>query len=178
MPGIYPKNPLLFARVNQNGRVKKLMILLIILTAHKIDSLQNILQNNTMNKETINCVTSHISHIFEESTNKIFPTDFSNSRKPHKNKNDKPWFGGHCKSARRRYHIARKRFNTSKNNDNRCLLSAASKDYKRTMKRYINKYRHDREHKLRLMQYKSPKQYWKYLNSINVKPRTNHPSLG
>ena len=45
------------------------------------------------------------------------------------------------------------------------------------MNRYINKYRHDREHKLRLMQYKIQKQYWKYLNSINVKPRTNHTSL-
>ncbi|MEW8542872.1 MAG: reverse transcriptase family protein, partial [Candidatus Thiodiazotropha sp.] len=52
-----------------------------------------------------------------------------------------------------------------------------SKEYKCTMNRYINKYKHNREYELRNMQSKNPKQYWKFLNSIKEKSNTRCPPL-
>lgn len=90
---------------------------------------------------------------------------------------NKPWFGSQCKSARRSYHRARKQFDLNKTPQNRQYLSTSSKVYKRTMNRYINKFKYDREHKLRSMQSKNPKQYWKFLNSIQSKSNAKCPTI-
>ena len=94
------------------------------------------------------------------------------------NKNDnKAWFGSRCKIARRKYHRAKKKYNKIKTAENKRLLNLLSKEYKRTMNRYINKYNHGKEQKLREMHSKSPKQYWHFLNSIKGKSKTKTPSV-
>ena len=45
------------------------------------------------------------------------------------------------------------------------------------MNRYINKYNHGKEQKLREMHSESPKQYWQFLNSIKGKFNTKTPSV-
>ena len=49
----------------------------------------------------------------------------------------------------------------------------ASKEYKRTMHFYINKYKHCQSQKLRQLSDKNPKQYWKFLNKLMPKHKKN-----
>ena len=144
----------------------------------KINSLQHFLQNNIPNKDTVNYVTNQIGEIFHETANKTFllPKRVKGAKRNLITKN-KPWFGPQCISARRSYHRARKQFDLNKTPQNRQYLSTSSKMYKRTMNRYINKFRYDSEHKLRSMQSKNPKQYWKFLNSIQSKSNAKCPTI-
>ena len=45
------------------------------------------------------------------------------------------------------------------------------------MNKYINIYNRNNKNKLRNMQSKRPKDYWKYLNRINEKKPTEMPTL-
>ena len=74
--------------------------------------------------------------------------------------------------------MAKKRFNTYKSSSNRQLLTKASRNYKKkTMNKYIAKHRKYNENKLRNLQSKNPKQYWKFLNSLKTQDKHNGPNL-
>ena len=132
------------------------------------------LENTDISKDTINFVTNQIGQIFENATSKAFPKPKHYSR-PKNKQGNKPWFGSHCKIARRKYHYAKKNYNKNKSSENKRLLNSFSKEYKRTMNRYMNRYNFDREKKLREMHSKSPKQYWQFLNSVKDKSNTKSP---
>lgn len=142
----------------------------------KIESLIHILESNNINKDTINYVTNQISEIFKNATSKAFPKPKRSNRSIN-TRESKTWFGSHCKIARRKYHTAKKKYNMNKNADNKRLLNLFSKDYKRTMNRYINRHNHDKEQQLREMHSKSPKQYLQFLNSIKRGSSIKSPSV-
>ena len=50
-------------------------------------------------------------------------------------------------------------------------MLTASKVYKNTMNKYINKYMKSKQSRLRKMASKDPNEYWKYLNSLKGKNR-------
>ena len=56
-------------------------------------------------------------------------------------------------------------------------LTSLSKEYKRTMDKFISQYRKKNESKLRKMQSSKPKEYWKLLNSLNTRSNKNTPNL-
>lgn len=112
----------------------------------KINSLIQSLENNNTSKIIINDVTNGIGEIFDTATTRTFPVHKYWNKSQCKGSN-KPWFGSHCKVARRKYHIAKKKYNLHKTVENRRFLRTMSKEYKCTMNRYINKYKHDREYK-------------------------------
>ena len=60
---------------------------------------------------------------------------------------------------------------TSKNN-----LMEASKAYKKVMNKHINQYNRKLQKKLRQMQTKDPKAYWKYINSLKGEKSEEMPS--
>lgn len=99
-------------------------------------------------------------------------------RPPYKRRSfDKPWFGPACKIARKKYHRARNIYNQNKNNYTKNNLNINCKLYKQTMNKYINLYKNEKTIKLRAMQTKNPKDYWKYLKSLNTKSNKEQPTL-
>lgn len=112
----------------------------------------------------ITLFTKELSKIFNEAAkNSLKPVKAYTNRKSF----DKPWFGPACKIARKRYHRAKKIYNLNKCERLKINLQKESKNFKKVMNKYICLYKADKAKKLRYMQYKSPKEYWKYLNSIN-----------
>ena len=77
----------------------------------------------------------------------------------------------------KKYHSARRKHNVIKTDSSKNDLSMASRFYKKTMNAHINKFRKSQQTKLRKMQKSQPKEYWKYLNSLKTKSKTEMPSL-
>ena len=109
---------------------------------------------------------SEIENLFRDSALTTFGTYTQ------KQKNDKKhqrWFNNSCRTARQKYHLARKSYALNKNDHNKATLSNASKEYKNTLKRNIVNYKREFRKTIRNMRQKSPKDYWKYINSVNKK---------
>jgi hypothetical protein len=134
---------------------------------NKINNLTEQLNILPVSLETIEYVTDELASIFSNAAEVTFPkrkqTSFSS------NVNDKPWFGPKCNQARKNYHDAKGKYRSSPTPDNKTRLQNASKSYKRTMNYYIKKYKQTNKTKLRSLNEKNPKQYWKFLN--NLKPK-------
>ena len=113
---------------------------------------------------------ANIESIFENAAENTFgrygPRKVSKSKNVDKHKK---WFNGECRTARRIYHSVRRMYNLHKNEENRMRLSTVSKTYKRAISKSIIKYKRDFKHKIRTMRQKSPKDYWRYINSLNFK---------
>ena len=104
---------------------------------------------------------------------------FPHAPKPHfklGNRN-KPWFGPHCKHARKVYYHAKKKYNTYRTECHKLALQRASKIYKNTLNKYINTHNRENESKLRSMHHTRPKDYWKFLNSLKTKTPNTQPDL-
>ena len=111
-----------------------------------------------------------ISNLFATAGDKTFPP---RNCKP--KKLDKPWFGPHCKAARTKYHKARTRFHKNKSHTNHSELIKSSREYKKIMNSYIAKHEIQTQNRLRDMESKRPREYWKFINSLN-RNGTNHPT--
>lgn len=124
-------------------------------------------------KFSINKVTNEISSLLADAAKRSFPT-----HKPRKHSvKDRPWFGTRCREARRHYHYARKTYKRFRNNTNLSKLQQSSKTYKKTMNYYINLQKHKNATKLRQMQSSSPKDYWRFINSLSNKTKLTMPPL-
>ena len=93
------------------------------------------------------------------------------------NSSSKPWFGRECKRARTKYHLAKKMHKRANSDSSKINLVEASKSYKKVMNKYINDYNRKHQNKLRQMQTKDPKAYWKYINSLKGKTSEDMPSV-
>ncbi|MEW8546030.1 MAG: reverse transcriptase family protein, partial [Candidatus Thiodiazotropha sp.] len=138
-------------------------------------AVNNNLDTITPSLESINDITNNIAEIFTHAATRTFKQ--SNKASYIKRTFDKPWFGPACKIARKRYHRARHIFNLHKDMRSRADLKTQCKNYKQTMNKYINLHKKQKAKRLRDMHTKNPKEYWKYLNSLNVKSEKAHPPL-
>ena len=137
-------------------------------------SLHEILDTISPSSEAIDTITDIITQIFNSAASETFkPKNLQFPRR----KFDKPWFGPACKIARKKYHRARNIYNHNKNQQTKENLYFFSKQYKKTMNKYIYKHRTAKINKLRTMQTKSPKDYWKYIKSLDKNKDKNYPSL-
>ena len=96
---------------------------------------------------------------------------------PKYNSSSKPWFGHECKSARTKYHLAKKMHKRANSATSKINLIKASRSYKKVMNKHINNYKRKQQNKLRQMQTKDPKAYWKYINSLKGKTSEDMPSV-
>lgn len=103
-------------------------------------------------KETVNVATEMTGNIFMETRQKSFHLKKKSFHFDNFNEN-KPWFGPLCKTACKKYHLARKKFNISKSTEDKNNLIYHTKQYKKTMDKFITKYREENETKLRKMQF-------------------------
>ena len=140
---------------------------------NEISSIINFLNSSVNSKNDINSVTERISDIFKTASEQSIPQPQSREKRNTK----RPWFGAHCKAARRKYHLARRRYSHFKSDRNHAYLSLCSKEYKQTMNKYITQYKRSTQKKLRSLESKSPKQYWKFINSLKQKSSKSAPSL-
>ena len=74
-----------------------------------------------------------------------------------------------CESARNNYLKAKKVHSKIPTHENKNRLTSASKLYKKKMSFHINKFNRLQLKKLRKLHDKTPKQYWKILDSIDNK---------
>ena len=132
-------------------------------------------QNNLayINKDTMNEFCTNISDIFTQSRAKTFQSTSYHSE----NINDKRWFGPRCRLARRKYYLARRINQQNPSTTNRLNLKKASKSYKRTMNFYLNKFNKETQDELRSLKSKSPKAFWKIMNSSERKNEGNDIDL-
>ena len=150
------------------------------INASKLQDLNTYLESmgSEATQHNINEITNKLCDLFNESADKTFQRTKINTKFHTGSKNNhKPWFGFNCEKARKSYMKARKIYNLQKNRDNKSALLNASKLYKSTMNKYISQYKHTQQTKLRNMHKKSPKDYWKYLNSLNKSKKTKTPPI-
>ena len=138
----------------------------------QVKALSSLLDSDEQSKDSVKEITEQISEIFSKACEVTFPKKRSKPTNKHK-----PWFGPICKSARKKYHLARKHYKHNKTHYNRTVLNQSSKSYKKTMNKFIAKHRKQNENKLRSMQTKRPKEYWKFINSLKHRNSLNSPSL-
>ena len=75
--------------------------------------------------------------------------------------------------ARKEYHKAKRMYTRNKNTQYKSNLRTQSKIFKKVMNKYVSLYKIGKAKNLRNMQNKNPKEYWKYLNSINNNKTSN-----
>ena len=138
----------------------------------ELKSVSSILASTSSAEDRVNRATESIAKLFSDASNRTFP--MHNKKKLCQKK---PWFGPLCRSARKKYHAAKKYYNSCQSSINMHRLKEASKSYKKTMNKFISKYRKQNENKLRNLQSKKPKQYWNFLNSLKHRSNSNSPSL-
>ena len=127
-------------------------------------------------RNNINTCTYKIGNLFEKAAqSSLNIVKNVSKRRPF----DKPWYGPACKAARKEYHKAKRLHKQNKNAQNKLNLQIQSKKFKKVMNKYIRLYKIDHAKKLRKMQNNNPKQYWRYLNSINKTTAPNkQPTIG
>ena len=138
----------------------------------ELKSVSSILDSTSSAEDRVNRATESIAKLFSDASNRNFP--MHNKKKLCQKK---PWFGPLCRSARKKYHAAKKYYNSCQSSINMHRLKEASKSYKKTMNKFISKSRKQNENKLRNLQSKKPKQYWNFLNSLKHRSNSNSPSL-
>ena len=82
-----------------------------------------------------------------------------------------------CRKSKKSYNKARKKFNKYPSYENKAVLKYTSKKYKQSINKYINKFNKENEKKLRSLNSKQPKDYWKLLNSLKDKSKVETPNL-
>ena len=144
------------------------------LDAMKINDLLITLRNLENNLESVNELTiNHLCKgISDILTHAYAMSDTRTQREQSRYTSQRPqkqWFGAECRTARKKYHLAKKIRKINSSNTNKINLIKASKEYKKKMNFYINKFIKKSQNKLRNMHNKDPKEYWKTLNSIDNK---------
>ena len=127
--------------------------------------------------ENIESITKKLTDILNKSAHATLKTP--NIIKKNMNGKGQPWFGTKCEKARKVYHKAKLNYNKHRNIQNKQRLNMASSNYKKTMNFYINKYNFENEKKLRNMETKNPKKYWKILKKSKKKKSdvSNQPDI-
>ena len=135
-----------------------------------VDKIKHTLEHiniDTVDKVQINTVMNAISNTLLQSADKTFGRT---SNVPNNGKrNNRPWFGYRCNTARRHYHYAKKRYANYKSLANKVHLENASRDYNTTVKTFKAKYVKSMKTKIRQMRTTKPKEYWKLINSVGKK---------
>jgi exonuclease III len=75
------------------------------------------------------------------------------------------WWNDDCENYRKEFNIARKLNIQHKTEQTNLMRKQASKRYKKLIKKNINNYHKDLNHKIRVLKSKNPKDFWKIINS-------------
>ena len=130
---------------------------------------------DAVNQNTIDNVCIQITDLFSKSATKSFNHSES-FVETMEFPNHKRWFGSQCKSARRKYHLARICNYIIPSSTNKQNLKQASKN-KRIMNFQLNKHTKNMQNKLWKLKSKNPKEFWKIINSLENKHEEQNISI-
>ncbi|MEW8547673.1 MAG: reverse transcriptase family protein, partial [Candidatus Thiodiazotropha sp.] len=140
------------------------------INVNDVEAIKHILENvniDTIDKAQINSLMNAISSTLLQSADKTFAS--TSNVPPNGKRNNRPWFGYRCNTARRHYHYAKKRYANYKSLANKVHLENASREYSATVKSFKAKYAKSMKTKIRQMRTTNPKDYWKLINSVGKK---------
>ena len=115
-----------------------------------------------------------LSQIYIKSAEKTFPQKKVSFNVKTLNK---PWYGINCKNAKKVYNKARRNYIKNPSIMTKNELKQKSKVYKKIINKYIKIYNNKTQKNLRSLHTNKPKDYWKYLNSLNDQDSGEKPSL-
>ncbi|XP_062583214.1 uncharacterized protein LOC134244980 [Saccostrea cucullata] len=135
---------------------------------NELDILTSSTETSNISKDTLNEVTNKLCGIFLNTAKSTFGVSRNFKKDNCENKRNKPWFNKECKTARKKYHLA-KRLN-SKNPclENKANLQLESKKYKKIMDSCIKDYRKGITKNLKSLRSTNTREYWKILNGPNA----------
>ena len=125
-----------------------------------------------INKSSINDTIDKISSIFADSALKSFR---QKQKFSHRSNIDKARFGQDCKTAKHEYENAKSRHRKNPTTVNKTLVQDKSKNYKKTMNKYINKHSENTKRNIRNLNKNNPKDFWKIINSLD--PQNTNQAL-
>ncbi|XP_062608016.1 uncharacterized protein LOC134269832, partial [Saccostrea cucullata] len=129
------------------------------------------MNNDDVSSTDINKVAKDICNIFTKSAKESFGIYSTGQYSKDKERN-KPWFNRECKTARRKFHLAKRMHNLCKSEENKQNLRETSRSYKKVMDNSIRKYKADLTRKLMQLRTTNTKAYWKILNSTNKESKS------
>ena len=128
---------------------------------------------NLVNLDKINDICNQFSEIYSTAAQSCNDDDPG----PKQKKGKKVWFGRQCERAQKHYHLSKSKHSKHPSITTKLNLQQASKTYKKKMNYFINKHNKSTQNKLRSLKNKSPKEYWKIINSIDNKKTDSNIEL-
>ena len=108
---------------------------------------------------------SKLCNVFIATAEKSFGNKVSHMKS--RKEGNKPWFNSTCKTARKKFHLAKRMHNCNKSNECKDVLKLASKSYKAVMDEAMKKYRTEMSNKIKTLRTSNTKEYWNILNTSN-----------
>ena len=99
-----------------------------------VDGILAFLRTSDCTKETVNSATDMISNLFQTSRRMSFPIKKLPFKCKTSHVKNKPWFGPQCKTAQRKYHLAKRRYYDTRDPRDKSNLTFSSKEYKKKKK--------------------------------------------
>jgi len=135
------------------------------------------LNSSDIDQHVIDEVVNSLEHVFIDSAKTTFGIHSSTNSKKKDSVNDKKWFNEDCKQARKAYHRNRRKYNHAKNESNKAEMLGSAKQYKRVMRENVVKFKRKVRTHIRNLRTSSPRDYWRYINSINDKKKSSNADI-
>ena len=139
----------------------------------KLDELSS---NDNVTAAELNKIVSDIGENFKTAAAETFGK-INKQKNSKKRENSKKWFNEKCELSRKKFHKARKRYSFIKNEENRQLMRAASKEHKITLNSAYRDYQEKTTRELRNLSKYDTKALWKILNSFNEQKRGDNDDI-
>lgn len=131
--------------------------------------------STSITKNDINEISDEIALLFQDSAKNTFPRKSVNNY--FRSNKNKPWYGPQCNKARQRYNKARKKYNLNKSDLYKAELNGDSVYYEQIMNSFIRRHKSRNERKLRDLNFKRPRDYWKVLNTFKNNSTDKMPPI-
>ena len=139
--------------------------------------LVNIGQNDI--RERVNAIANDIAQVLCDSARATFGVRSTRAARPAPSHTrvDKPWFNGECRTMRKSYAQARRRFKVCRNIVNKFYFRQQAKLYKKCINKNVKRYKFQISKQLREQQKYNPRKFWQILNPKHNNDKTQSPSL-
>ncbi|ESO88890.1 hypothetical protein LOTGIDRAFT_165308 [Lottia gigantea] len=144
----------------------------IIENINKIQETNNKIENDRI----INSAIKEINNIFNNSAKEAFSKPKPFKYYSQKTTSNNQWFDSSCRSSKKLFHKAKRKYKNQKSAINKSELNSAGKIYRSDLNRAHNKLEFQTEHKIRELSKNNAKSFWKILEEIDGKTKYNADS--
>ena len=116
----------------------------------------------------LNDFVLNLNKLYLDSAHDVFGSYTTRRVNPRgRDKFDQPWFSDLCREKRKKFHDAKKMYNSNRNDENKRLLMSSSKAYRSEMNRCYNDFQFKLESDLRDTYDSNASDIWKILNKLH-----------